>query len=74
MTPAETMAKMQDVVNKLIKFEKLVDDDSPIEIVLPFIYEKYKERYKNYTIRKLCLEMHNFCEERNVSLLQKRLF
>ena len=74
LTPADTMAKLEDVVNKLIKFEKLVDNDSPIEKVLPFIYEKYKERYQNYTIRKLCQEMHNFYKERNVSLLQKRLF
>ena len=74
MTPAETMAKMQDVVNKIIKFEKLVDNDSPMKIVLPFIYEKYKDRYKDYTIRKLCQEMHDFYKERNVSLLQKRLF
>ena len=74
MTPAETLAKMQDVVNKIIKFEKLVDDDSPMEKVLPFIYKKYKNRYKDYTIRKLCQEMHNFYKGRNVSLLQKRLF
>ena len=74
MTPAETMAKMQDVVNKIIKFEKLVDDNSPMEVVLPFIYGKYKDRYKDYTIRKLCQEMHDFYKERNVSLLQKRLF
>ena len=74
MTPAETMAKMQDVVNKIIKFEKLVDDNSPMEVVLPFIYKKYKDRHKDYTIRKLCQEMHDFYKERNVSLLQKRLF
>ncbi len=74
LTPADTIAKLEDVVNKLIKFEKLVDNDSPIEKVLPLIYEKYKERYQNYTIRKLCQEMHNFYKERNVSLLQKRLF
>ena len=74
MTPAETMAKMQDVVNKIIKFEKLLDDDSSMEIVLPFIYEKYKYRYEGYTIKKLCQEMHDFYKKRNVSLLQKRLF
>ena len=74
MTPAETMAKMQDVVNKIIKFEELVDNNSPMEKVLPFIYEKYKKRYKDYTIRNLCQEMHDFYKSRNVSLLQKRLF
>ena len=74
MTPAETMAKMQDVVNKLIKFEKLIDEDVSMEIVLPIIYKKYQNRYKNYSIRKLCQEMHNFYKERNVALLQKRLF
>ena len=74
MTPAETMAKMKDVVNKFIKFEKLIEDDISMEIVLPIIYEKYQDRYKKYSIRKLCQEMHNFYKERNVALLQKRLF
>ena len=45
-----------------------------MEIVLPFIYEKYKERYVNYTIRQLCEEMNDFYKDRNVSLLQKKLF
>ena len=29
----------------------MVDNDSPMMIVLSFIYEKYKDRYKDYTIR-----------------------
>jgi arginine/lysine/ornithine decarboxylase len=36
MTPGETMAKMQDVVNKLIKFEKLVDENKTMkEVSMP---------------------------------------
>ena len=74
MTPGETMAKMQDVVNKLIKFEKLVDENKTMKEVLPFIYEKYKSKYHDYKIKDLCQEMHDFYKGRNVSLLQKRLF
>ena len=74
MTPAETMAKMQDVVNKLIQFENIIDSDLPMQKVLPVIYNNYIQKYEGWSIKKLCIEMHNFYKERNVSILQKRLF
>lgn len=34
MTPAETATKMDDLVAKLVRFEKLIDEDAPMSEVL----------------------------------------
>ena len=74
MTPAETATKMDDLVAKLVRFEKLIDEDAPMSEVLPSIYKAYQDKYKGYTIRRLCQEMHDFYKDREVSTLQKELF
>ena len=74
MTPAESKTKMDDLVAKLIRFEKLIDEDAPMTEVLPSIYKAYEDKYKGYTIRQLCQEMHDFYKERKVNVLQKHLF
>lgn len=74
MTPAETEAKMDDLVAKLIRFEQLIDEDAPMRGVLPSVYKANEEKYRGYTIRRLCQEMHDFYKDRGVSTLQKKLF
>ena len=74
MTPAESATKMDDLVAKLIRFEQLIDEDAPMSEVLPSIYNVYEEKYRGYTIRRLCQEMHDFYKDRKVSTLQKQLF
>ena len=74
MTPAESKTKMDDLVAKLIRFEKLIDEDAPMAEVLPSIYKAYEDKYKGYTIRQLCQEMHDFYKDRKVFTLQKNLF
>ncbi len=74
MTPAENTTKMDDLVAKLVRFEKLIDEDAPMSEVLPTIYNAYEEKYRGYTIRRLCQEMHDFYKDREVSTLQKQLF
>lgn len=74
MTPAESETKMNDLVAKLIRFEQLIDQDAPMSEVLPSIYHAYEEKYRGYTIRRLCQEMHDFYKDRKVSTLQKELF
>ena len=74
MTPAESTTKMNDLVAKLIRFEQLIDEDAPMSYVLPSIYKAYEEKYRGYTIRRLCQEMHDFYKDREVSTLQKKLF
>ena len=74
MTPAESKAKMDALVNQLVHFEELIDRNAPMEEVLPSIYYSHLDKYKGYRIRQLCQEMHDFYKDRNVSTLQQRLF
>ncbi|MCP3129461.1 ornithine decarboxylase SpeF [Shewanella sp. KJ2020] len=74
MTPAEDMAKMQHLVSQIARFEKLVDEDAPLSEVLPNVYNANKARYKDYTIRQLCQEMHNLYVSHDVKQLQKEMF
>ena len=39
--------------------------------MLPDLVQKH-EKYKGYTIKQLCQEMHNFYKGNNISLLQKK--
>lgn len=74
MTPAESKAKMDELVDQLVRFEELIDRNAPMEEVLPSIYYSHIDKYKGYHIRQLCQEMHDFYKARNVSTLQQRLF
>lgn len=74
MTPAEDMSKMQHLVSQISRFEKLVDEDAPLSEVLPNVYNANKARYKDYTIRQLCQEMHNLYVSHDVKQLQKEMF
>ena len=73
LTPAESFAKIENLVNKLCEFESLIDEDVPLEKVLPDLVEKY-EKYKGYTIKKLCQELHDFYKSKNIASIQKKLF
>ena len=74
MTPAESKAKMDALVDQLVRFEELIERNAPMEEVLPSIYYSHLDKYKGYHIRRLCQEMHDFYKDRNVSTLQQRLF
>ena len=73
LTPAESFAKIENLVNKLCEFESLLDSNVKLEKVLPDLVEKY-EKYKGYTIRQLSQEMHDFYKNRNISSIQKKMF
>lgn len=74
LTPAEDGAKMQELVNALVHFETLIARDAPMSEVLPSLYQKYKERYRGYRLRRLCQEMHDFYARHKVKDLQKAMF
>lgn len=74
LTPAETLTKMQTLVAQIAAFEKHIKQDSLLKDVLPTVYKNNEERYRGYTIRQLCQEMHNLYVSRNVKQLQKDLF
>ena len=73
LTPAESFAKIENLVNKLCDFETLLDKNEKLEKVLPDLVIKYN-KYKGYTIKSLCQEIHNFYKKQNVSSLQKKIF
>ncbi|WP_315707848.1 ornithine decarboxylase SpeF [Brenneria uluponensis] len=74
LTPAEDIAKMQHLVALLARFEKHIEQNTLLSEVLPTIYKNNEIRYKNYTLRKLCQEMHDLYVSYNVKQLQKEMF
>ena len=74
MTPAETPAKMNNLVTQIVNFETLVKNDAPLSQVLPNLYAKNQERYQGYTIRQLCQEVHDFYKANNAKEYQKKMF
>lgn len=74
MTPAENKEKMDHLVSQIARFEKYLDEDAPLEDVLPGLYKHYEYRYHDYSIRQLCQEMHDFHKERNIKEIQKQMF
>jgi ornithine decarboxylase len=74
LTPAESVEKMANLVAMLAQFEQHIEDDTPLVDVLPTIYQKYSQRYKGYTLRQLCQEMHDLYVSFEVKDLQKAMF
>lgn len=74
ITPASNLTKMQQLVALLARFEELIERDVPMKEVLPTIYAENKVRYRGYTIRQLCQEMHNLYVKRNIKEIQRQLF
>lgn len=74
MTPAEDREKMAHLITQIVQFEKLLDEDAPLAEVLPTLYRRYESRYRDYSIRQLCQEMHDFYKTKNIKKLQKEMF
>ncbi|MFA1589904.1 ornithine decarboxylase SpeF [Serratia nevei] len=74
LTPAEDIAKMQHLVALIARFEKHIEQNSLLSEVLPAVYKNHQQRYKNYTIRQLCQEMHDLYVSYDVKELQKEMF
>jgi ornithine decarboxylase len=74
MTPAEDESKLNTLIAKLVKFKNHWDDDSMLPEVLPTVCAANPERYKGYTLRQICNEMHAFYRNANVKDLQRLCF
>ena len=74
LTPAENPQKLAQLVAMLGQFEQHIEDDTPLADVLPTIYNKYPVRYRDYTLRELCQEMHDLYVSFDVKDLQKAMF
>ncbi|HAS1418006.1 TPA: ornithine decarboxylase [Enterobacter asburiae] len=74
LTPAESSEKLAQLVAMLGQFEQHIEDDTPLADVLPTIFQKYPVRYRDYTLRQLCQEMHDLYVSFDVKDLQKAIF
>lgn len=74
LTPAEDHAKMYRLIDALVAFERHLVADTPLQEVLPHLYNKYHERYHGYTLRQLCQEVHSINVRHNMKALQKAMF
>ncbi|MCK6654651.1 ornithine decarboxylase [Enterobacter roggenkampii] len=74
LTPAESSDKLAQLVVMLGQFEQHIEDDTPLADVLPTIFQKYPVRYRDYTLRQLCQEMHDLYVSFDVKDLQKAMF
>jgi ornithine decarboxylase len=74
MTPAESKVKMDALIAQIVRFEKMLKNDATVSEVLPYLYGKNIDRYRGYTLRRLCQEMHDFYREMNAKDYQKKLF
>lgn len=71
LTPAESKEKMDALVEQLVRFEQLIEEDAPLKDVLPSVYHSHEDRYKGYTIGRLCQEMHDFYKQNQAKDYQK---
>ena len=74
LTPAEGKGKMQHLVAQIARFERYIKEDAPLSVVLPGIHDAYGSRYRHYTIRQLCQEMHDLYRSHDIKQLQKDMF
>ncbi|WP_414501106.1 ornithine decarboxylase [Zymobacter sp. IVIA_12111.31 C1] len=74
LTPAENEDKIHRLIDALVAFEEHLAADSPLCEVLPHLCDNYRERYRGYTLRQLCQEMHDINVRYDMKALQKSMF
>ncbi len=74
LTPSETPAKMQHLIAFISRFERHLENDSPMRDVLPGVYGRNSDFYEGYTIRRLCQLIHDFYKSHDMKGLQKAMF
>ena len=74
LTPGDTTADLDQLVDALLAFERLYNEDAPLEEVLPRLTARYPQRYAGYSLRQLCDEMHAYYRAHQTFSLQQQLF
>ena len=74
LTPGERDADLEALLTSFLEFEEYYLRDAPLEQVLPRLVKQNPDRYRNYTIRQLCQEMHEYYAKNEIYKLQKELF
>ncbi|PHY97281.1 ornithine decarboxylase [Ligilactobacillus salivarius] len=74
LTPGERDADLEALLTSFLEFEEYYLRDAPLEQVLPRLVKQNPDRYRNYTIRQLCQEMHEYYAKNEIYKLQQDLF
>lgn len=74
LTPGDLDSDLDALLDAFMEFEELYEKDAPLDVVLPQLTKKYHRRYANYTIKKLCQEMHDYYKQNHTFELQQALF
>jgi ornithine decarboxylase len=74
VTPGIETSKAGTLISALVAFKRLFDRNAPLAEVLPVFYRTYSKHYAGTGVRDLCIAMHRFYRENDVSGLQKRQF
>lgn len=74
LTPGERDADLEALLTSFLEFEEYYLRDAPLEQVLPRLVKQNPDRYRNYTIRQLCQEMHKYYAKNEIYKLQQDLF
>ncbi|AUI72484.1 putative ornithine decarboxylase [Companilactobacillus alimentarius] len=74
LTPGDTKAELDILLQAFLEFEKLYLADAPLNEVLPKLVKQYPKRYRNYTLKQLCQEMHQYYQKNQTFTLQRELF
>jgi ornithine decarboxylase len=74
LTPSENFAKLQHLVAHIAQFERHIENDTPMRLVLPTIYGNHQSVYEGLSIRQLCQRMHDFYRSHDIKRLQKEMF
>lgn len=74
LTPGERDADLEALLTSFLEFEEYYLRDAPLEQVLPQLVKQNPKRYRGYTIKQLCQEMHEYYAKNEIYKLQKELF
>ncbi len=74
ITPGETEAEMNALLDALLEFEHDYENQVSMEDALPKIYHAHEDRYVGYTLRQLCQELHEYYRQHHIFTLQRNLF
>ncbi|MGA9847446.1 MAG: amino acid decarboxylase, partial [Roseiarcus sp.] len=74
LTPGVESSKAGTLVSSLVAFKRLHDENVSLEDVMPEFVAKRAKRYRGKRLKDLCLEMHTFFRDHDVSGLQKAQF
>ena len=73
LTPAETLAKFQHLVARIVRFEAHIKANSLVSEVLPSLAKSYPQ-YRKLGINELCQRLHDFYAKHKLNQLQQQMF